>query len=69
MTLPQYQRWSKEILDQKDLSIKMQQHERLMYVFVQDVWLDSRDEASGQDKKNIQDKATLMFELQGELVK
>lgn len=66
MTIPQYNRWVKEIIGQRDLVTKMQQYERLCNVFVQDVWLDCQDVKLGDELKQ---KATIMFELQGELMK
>ena len=69
MTIPQYERWIAEILAQRDLVVKMQQHERLMAVFVQDVWLDAREALPEVALEQITLKSKLMFELQGELVK
>lgn len=66
MTIFQYRKFANEIRQQNDLIAKTQQYERLCNVFVQDVWLDVGQPLSVTYLKQ---KAEIMFDLQGELVK
>lgn len=66
MTIPQYTRWTKEIVEQKDLIISTQQYVRLCNVFIQDVWLDITQPGLIDE---ITTKSKIMFDLQGHFVK
>lgn len=65
MTPTQYTKWSAEIVEQKDLTIKVAQFHRMCNVFVQDVWLDIREPST---VAVIRIKADIMMELQGKII-
>lgn len=66
MLIPQYEKWSKEITQQKDMLVAVQQYQRMCDVFVQDVWLDIEDTSKHFELKT---KAAIMFNMQGHFSK
>ena len=66
MLISQYEKWSKEIREQKDIIVSVGQYQRMCDVFVQDVWLDID---SHQSHAEIKAKSVIMFNLQGHFSK
>jgi len=66
MTIPQTEKWAKEIREQADMITAVQQYHRLCDCFVQDVWLDVENP---EKRFELKTKSAIMFNLQSHFCK
>ncbi len=67
MTITDYQKFADEIVKQKDITIALWQFNKLHYVFVQDVWLETQP--GFITIGSVRSKVEIMFELAEHFIK